>query len=41
MEEILQIHDTSSVETVRAQLKNGRKRLYLETYGCQMNVYDS
>lgn len=41
MEEILQIHDTNSVETVRAQLKNGRKRLYLETYGCQMNVYDS
>jgi tRNA-2-methylthio-N6-dimethylallyladenosine synthase len=41
MREVIEINSTEAVEAIRSQLKSGKKRLYLETYGCQMNVYDS
>lgn len=38
---IEEIHSDTSIEGVRRRLEGGKKKLYLETYGCQMNVYDS
>ena len=36
-----EIHSDQSIDSVRTRLAGGKKKLYLETYGCQMNVYDS
>lgn len=38
---IEEIHSDQSIDSVRRRLAGGKKKLYLETYGCQMNVYDS
>jgi tRNA-2-methylthio-N6-dimethylallyladenosine synthase len=38
---IEEIHSDQSIDSVRRRLEGGKKKLYLETYGCQMNVYDS
>lgn len=40
MEFVAEIEKTS-IKDIQTKLANGRKKLYLETYGCQMNVYDS
>lgn len=38
---IEEINSDQSIDSVRTRLAGGKKKLYLETYGCQMNVYDS
>jgi tRNA-2-methylthio-N6-dimethylallyladenosine synthase len=38
---IEEIHSEESIHSIRRRLEGGKKKLYLETYGCQMNVYDS
>ncbi|KAB2881316.1 tRNA (N6-isopentenyl adenosine(37)-C2)-methylthiotransferase MiaB [bacterium] len=38
---IEEINSEQSIDSLRQRLAGGKKKLYLETYGCQMNVYDS
>ncbi len=38
---LIEVNSQERIDALRSQLKSGKKKLYLETYGCQMNVYDS